>query len=123
MSTEREISKIIKSNLNVPSELGAIDYKKPAVQTSYYQGDLVKAFIKIHDLTTEQNDLQTELKQLNKQRDELEKTIGDLGDIEKKCMMLRIKGLTNCKIAHELNYSEKGIEKIFYRIRRRGQSL
>ena len=121
ISNKREISKLIKSNINIPQGLGAVDLTKPAVQTSFFQGDLIAAYIKIHDLETEQEELEAELQSLYKQRDELEKTINDLGDIEKKCMMFRIKGYKNWMIAKDLNYSLKGIEKIFYRIKKKSQ--
>lgn len=122
ISNKREISKLIKMNINIPQGLGAVDLTKPAVQTSFFQGDLIAAYIKIHDLETDQEELEAELQSLFKQRDELEKTINDLGDIEKKCMMLRIKGYKNWMIAKDLNYSLKGIEKIFQRIKKKSQN-
>lgn len=121
ISNKREISKLINMNINIPKGLGAVDLTKPAVQTSFFQGDLIAAYIKLHDLETNQEELESELQSLFKQRDELEKTINDLGDIEKKCMMLRIKGYKNWMIAKDLNYSLKGIEKIFYRIKKKSQ--
>lgn len=114
-----EINKLIKNNLNFPSSLGAIDYTKPAVQTSLFQGDLITAFIKIHDYETEMIDLEEELKLRNEQRNKLEKVINDLGDVKKKVIMLRIKGHTNQQIADILNYQDKrSVEKIFQRIRK-----
>lgn len=116
-TNKREIDKLIKSNLNIPSCLGAIDYTKPAVQTSLFQGDLVSAYIKIHDLEVEQQELEAEKQSLYDQRDELEKVINGLGDREEKAMMLRIKGFPNWKIAKEMNYSQRRVEQIFKEIR------
>lgn len=116
-SIERELNKTIKTFQ--PNDLGAIDYSKPAVQTSFSQESLAAVCIKLHDLNTELEDLKTELNSLYKQRDEIERVINDLGDIEKKVIMLRIKGFQNWKIAKQLNYSLPGIEKIFKRIRKK----
>lgn len=112
---ENEIRKLIFTYC--PGDVGAIDYTKPAVQTSISQESLSSVYIKLHDLETELMDLKKEKDFLYQQRDKLEKTINDLGDIEKKVMMLRIKGYPNWKIAKHLNYSERGIENIFKRIR------
>lgn len=118
-TNKREKRKLIEANLNIPLGLGAIDYTKPAVQTSLFQGDLVSAFIKIHDYETEQFELEAELESLYEQRDNLEDTINDLGDVKKKVIMLRIKGCTNQEIADILNYQDKrSVEKIFQRIRK-----
>lgn len=114
VSTERDIKRTI--NTYQPGDAGAIDYSKPAVQTSISQESLSEVWIRLHDLNVELQDLKEELKSLYKQRDELERTINDLGDIEKKTMMLRIKGFSNWKIAKEMNYSVRGIEEIFKRI-------
>lgn len=116
-STKREKFKLINENMNIPRGLSAIDYTVPAVQTSLFQGDLASAYIKIHDLETELMSLEKEFEALLEQRNDLEKVINDLGDVEKKVMMLRIKGCTNRKIAERLHYSERGIENIFKRIK------
>lgn len=116
-STERDLNKTI--NTFQPRELGAIDYSKPVVQTSCSQESLTEVYIKIHDLNIELQNLKIELDSLNKQRDDLEQTINDLGDIEKKVLMLKIKGCKNWVIAKQLNYSVKGIEKIYQRICKR----
>jgi FtsZ-binding cell division protein ZapB len=113
-SCERDIKKTI--NTYQPSDLGAINYDKPCVQSSNSQESISLVLIKLHDLQEELQDLQDELQSLYKQRDDLERTINDLGDVEKKAMMLRIKGLSNWKIAKEMNYSVRGIEEIFKRI-------
>lgn len=116
-SCERDIKKAI--NTYQPSELGAIDFDKPCIQTSNCQESISSVLIRLHDLQNELQDLEIELESLYKQRDELEKVINGLGDVEKKAMMLRIKGLSNWKIAKELHYSVPGIEKIFKRIRKK----
>lgn len=113
-STKRAITKLIYANK--PCDIGAIDYTKPAVQTSHSQDDVISAYRKIHDLETEKQELESELQSLYEQRNELEKVINDLGDIEKKVMMLRIKGYSNQKIADILHYSKGGVNHIFERI-------
>lgn len=110
-STKRAKLKLIYAN--EPCDVGAIDYAKPKVQTSCSQDDLLIAYRKIHDLEIELEELETELQALYDQRNELEKVINDLGDNEKKCMMLRIKGYPNWKIAKEMNYSVRHIQRIF----------
>lgn len=122
-STKREKNKLIRENINIPRGLSAIDYSIPAVQTSLFQGDLASAYIKIHDFETELMDLEEELKQLYGQRDELERVINDLGDVEKKAMMLRIKGYTNRKISEKMHYSERQIERIFKNIREKQKDV
>lgn len=114
-STERDIKNTI--NTYQPKELGAIDYNKPTVQTSCSQESLSVVYTRLHDLETELQNLKNELQSLYQQRDELEKVINGLGDVEKKVMMLRIKGYPNWKIAKEMNYSQRWIEKIFKKIR------
>lgn len=118
-STERDIKKTIDTYQ--PSDLSAIDYSKPVVQTSCSQESLSVVYTRLHDLETELQNLKNELQSLYKQRDELEKTINDLGDVEKKAMMLRIKGLSNWKIAKQLNYSQRHIERIFKKIKDVGE--
>jgi len=113
-STERDIKKTI--NTYQPSGAGAVDFTKPFVQTSNYHESVEEVWIKLHDLNTELQNLKEELKSLHEQRDALENTISDFGDIEKKAVMLRIKGLSNLKIAEELHYSVRGIEQVFKRI-------
>lgn len=114
-STERDINKTI--NTYSPRGTGAIDYSKPTVQTSCSQDKMTSVLISLHDLQTELHDLKNELQSLYEQRDKLEQTINDLGDIEKKVMMLRVKGYPNWKIAKELHYSIRGVEEIFKRIK------
>lgn len=123
ISNKREINKLIRVNINIPCGLGAVDLTKPAVQTSFFQGDLVAAYIKIHDLEIEQQELEKELQSLYEQRDELEKTINGLGDVEKKAMMLRIKGYPNWKIAKEMNYSVRHIQRIFSNISKKQKDV
>ncbi len=122
-STKREKNKLIRENINFPRGLGAIDYSMPAVQTSFFQGDLATAYIKIHDLEVELMNLEEELEALLEQRNELEKIINDLGDVEKKAMMLRIKGYTNIKISEKMHYSERQIERIFKNIREKQKDV
>lgn len=114
-SVDREKSKLIYTYS--PKAIGAIDYSKPAVQTSNVPISITDAYIQIHELEAEKHQLEGELISVEDQRDELEKIIDSLGDIEKRCIMLRIKGYTNYRIAQKLNYSVRGIEEIFKRIR------
>lgn len=114
-SVDREKSKLIYAYS--PKAIGAIDYSKPAVQTSNVPISITDAYTQIHELEAEKKQLEGELISAEDQRNELEKIIDSLGDIEKKCIMLRIKGYTNYRIAQKLNYSVRGIEEIFKRIR------
>lgn len=120
-STRRSISKLIYANK--PCDIGAIDYTKPAVQTSHSQDDVIAAYRKIHDLEVEKQELESELQSLYEQRDELERVINDLGDKEKKAMMLRIKGYPNWKIAKEMNYSKRQVERIFQNLREKNKHV
>nr|WP_312578236.1 hypothetical protein [Sedimentibacter sp.] len=120
-SVERDINKLLNSYK--PNELNAIDYEKPAVQTSNMQISVFDAYREIHDLMTEKDNLKLELESLYKQRDELEKTINDLGDKEKKALMLRIKGYSNWKIAKEMHYSQRHVERIFKEIREKDKHV
>ncbi len=114
-SVDREKSKLIYAYS--PKSIGAIDYSKPAVQTSNVPISITDAYTQIHELEAEKKQLEGELISAEDQRNELEKIIDSLGDIEKKCIMLRIKGYTNYRIAQKLNYSVRGIEEIFKRTR------
>lgn len=114
-SVDREKTKLIFAYS--PKAIGAIDYSKPAVQTSNVPISITDAYIQIHELEAEKQPLESELKSLYVQRDELEKVINGLGDIEKRCIMLRIKGYPNWKIAEEMSYSKRHIERIFQNIR------
>jgi len=116
-SINREKSKLIYTYS--PKDIGAIDYSKPAVQVSNVPISITDAYIQIQGLEIGIQPLESELKSLHEQRDELEKVINDLGDIEKRTLMLRIKGYSNYRIAKELNYSVRGIEEIFKRIRKK----
>lgn len=109
-TTKREMNKLI--NVYRPREVGAIDYAAPAVQTSCSQEDIASVYRKIHDYGTEQQQLEAELQSLYEQRDELEKTINDLGDIKKQIVMLKIKGLSSYKIAGKFHYSVRRIQQI-----------
>lgn len=119
--TEWDIKKTI--NTYQPGDAGAIDFSKPAVQTSISQESLTEVWTRLHDLNEELQNLKDELQFLYKQRDELERTINDLGDIEKKVLMLRIKGLQNWKIAKQLSYSQRQIERIFKNIREKQKDV
>lgn len=114
ISTDRDIKKTI--NTYQPGDVGAIDYSKPVVQTSISQESLTTVWTRLHDLNIELQNLKDELESLYKQRDDLEKVINDLGDTEKKFMMLRIKGYSNQRIADVLHYSKGGVNHVFERI-------
>lgn len=120
-TTKRDITKLI--NTYRPNDIGAIDYSKPAVQISMYQEDINSVFKKIHDLETDQQELEIELQSLYDQRNKLERAINDLGDKEKKAMMLRIKGYPNWKIAKQMSYSQRQVERIFKNIREKQKDV
>lgn len=114
-SINREKSKLIYTYS--PKDIGAVDYSKPAVQVSNVPISITDAYIQIQDIETGIQPLESELKSLYKQRDELERVIDDLGDKEKKALMLRIKGYPNWRIAKEMSYSQRHVERIFKNIR------
>lgn len=114
-SINRDINKLI--NAYRPGDIKGIDYSKDKVQSNNMPLDIFSNYTKMQELFKERDNTELELKSLYTQRDELEKCINDLGDIEKKAMMLRVKGYSNWRIADTLHYSIKGIEKIFKRIR------
>lgn len=111
----REIKRLIYADK--PGDIKGIDYAKDKIQTSNMQMDIFGNYAKLQELFKERDRTELELESLYTQRNELEKVINDLGDIEKRVMMLRIKGYSNWRIAETLHYSIKGIEKIFRRIK------
>lgn len=109
-SINREINKLI--NAYKPSEVKGIDYSKDRVQNNNMQIDVFDNYAKMQDLLRDRDNVEKEIDDLYKQRGELEKCINDLGDINKKVLMLKIKGFTNWKIADILHYSVRRIEQI-----------
>lgn len=106
----REINKLINSYK--PGEIKGIDYSKDKVQSNFMQIDIFDNYAKMQELFKERDSTELELKSLYAQRDELEKCINDLGDINKKVLMLKIKGYTNWQVANVLHYSPRHIERI-----------
>lgn len=109
-SINRDIKKLI--NAYRPGDVKSIDYSKDRVKTSNYQIDIFDNYTKMQDLFKERDNTELELKSLYTQRNELEKVINDLGDINKKVIMLKVKGYTNWKVADILHYSVRHIERI-----------
>jgi len=101
-----------------PSEIKAIDYSKDKVQSSNCQQPILVTANNIIELNNSIKILQQELQALYSQKNELEKTINNLGDINKQVMMLKIKGCTTGKIACTLNYSSRHIERLLSQIKK-----
>ena len=110
----------LDKNVNIykPSDLKGIDYSQERVQSSNNQPNIMEIAVKICSYKLSIDDLHKELDSLYKQRAELEKTINELGDLKKQILMLQIKGYQQWKIARELHYSQRWIEKICSEIRK-----
>ena len=116
-SINREINKLIYADK--PGDIKGIDYAKDKIQTSNTQMDIFGNYAKLQELFKERDSIELELKSLYTQRDELEKVINDLGDINKKVLMLKIKGHTNWQVAGMLHYSVRRIEQIIAESKRK----
>ncbi len=112
---KREIQKLMM--VWRPQGLTAINYENPFIQESRSQMEAYEAYLKLCKYERETSDLKKELNLLYNQRNELEKIIDAFRDVEKKALMLRIKGYSNSKIAKEMSYSQRHIERIFKNIR------
>lgn len=124
--TTSELRRInIKINNNVyeycPQGLKGIDYTAPRVQESNVKKELFENYRELQELFLQEKKLNTFLNKLKEQRLELEKCINCVGGIEKKALMLRIKGYTNREIADKLHYSLRGVEDIFKRVKKRNK--
>lgn len=110
----------LDKNVNIykPSDLKGIDYSQERVQSSNNQPNIMEIAVKICSYKLSIDDLHKELDSLYKQRAKLEKTINELGDLKKQILMLQIKGYQQWKIARELHYSQRWIEKICSEIRK-----
>ncbi|WP_273327896.1 hypothetical protein [Vallitalea guaymasensis] len=104
----------LQKNMNIykPTDVKAITYDQERVQTSMQQHSIFIIANNILILTNFIKELELEIKKLNEQKVELEKTINELGDIKKKVTMYMIKGYPQWKIARELHYSKRHIERI-----------
>jgi DNA-binding NtrC family response regulator len=107
ISAKRDLRK--NMNLYKPADSRAITYDKEKVQTSMQQQDFIVTAKNICILTNFINELQEELEELYKQREELEKTINSLGDIEKQFIMYKTKDpkMPMWKIANKLHIDRK----------------
>ena len=109
-SINRDINKLI--NAYRPGGIKGIDYSADKVQSNNMQIDIFSNYARMQELLRDRDSTELELKSLYAQRDELEKCINDLGDINKKVLMLKIKGYTNWQVADKLHYSVRQIERI-----------
>ena len=109
-SLEREINKLTDSFK--PDGVKAVNYESTKVISSHIVEDAVVVAKNIVNAQIWLRFYNNELNELYKQRDDLEATINSLGLINKKIIMLRIKGWPAWKIAKETNYSKRRIEQI-----------
>lgn len=116
----RALGKLIWGN--APGDLKGISYGIK-VQNNANILDLAEALYQRDKHISDRDSAEKEYAELLEQLEELEKAINNLGDIEKKAMMLRIKGYSNKQIADTLHYTIKGVEKIFQRIREKQKSV
>ncbi len=105
-TTKRKIKRL--SYRCCPDDAKGIDYSTEKVQISIDIPDIEELML----LAKEMMLLELDLMELYQQRDELEETINDLGDLKKQVIMLQIKGYTQLQIAKELNYSKRHIERL-----------
>jgi seryl-tRNA synthetase len=115
-TVKRELCK--NKNAFSPKDAQGIDYSKERVQSSMHQESMIVVVHRIYELIEEQERLERELEELKVQQKELEKTINSLGDIKKQVLMLQIKGYPQYRIARELNYSKRHIERICSEIKK-----
>lgn len=109
-SVERDLTKM--SMTFRPLELKGMDYSMERVQRSSNQTNMFEMAEGIVNAQFEIQLISAELESWYKQRAELERVINELGDIKKRVVMLQIKGYPQWKIAKELNYSKRQIERI-----------
>jgi DNA-binding NtrC family response regulator len=94
-----------------PNEAKGIDYSVERVQTSAKEQDIMCTANNICVLTNLIKELEEELKELYKQRQELEDTINSLGDIEKQYIMYKTKDprMPVWKIAQKLHIGKASL--------------
>lgn len=115
-TAKRKLDKNI--NIYKPSELKGIAYDQVKTQTTMRQQSIFITGNNILNLQEFIKESKKELKELEEQRKELENTINELGDVKKQVMFLLIKGYTQQRIADELHYSKRWIEKICVKIKK-----
>ncbi len=106
---------------NFPKDLTGVGYSDIKVQNNVNILDLAESLYQRDKYIANRDMAEAEYEELETQLEELEKAINNLGDIEKKAMMLRIKGYSNRQIADELHYSLRGVEEIFKRARKKAK--
>ncbi len=106
----RAIVKLI--NNNAPKDITGTCYSDIKIQNNVNILDLAEALYQRDKFLSDRNEAEKEYEDLSRQLEELEETINSLGDINKKVLMLRIKGYTNWQIADKLHYSVRRIEQI-----------
>lgn len=114
-TTNREINKLLDTYK--PSSLKAINYEDVSVQTSRVEASLLLTTDRINKLKKRLKKLEEELRSVTDQRDKIEKTINEYGNLRKKVIMLRIKGHTIEEVASELNYSTRHIDRLICEIK------
>lgn len=105
----RELTKL--SMAYRPSEVSGIDYGE-RVQSSLYQTPVIETAEAIIRTQQQIQLLNAELESWQKQRDELEKSINEIGEPNNKIIMLKIKGMKHWQIAREVHFSKSWVDKV-----------
>lgn len=113
---EYEIAKL--EHEYCPEGVKGIDYTTPRVQTSYNPRSVVDVASDITYKKRELSWLQGEREKLVEQQVNCDQTIKELGDVKTEIVMMKIKGMTNAKIAEAMCYSQRQIERITASMRR-----
>lgn len=116
MNCERRLKQLV--NNSGPSGIKGIDYTRPVVQTSGYFPSILEMAEEMGRLTYELEEIEKNLIDLNDQKAFIEETIRSLGDPKMQIVMLAIKGYPQWKIAEELNYSQRHIERLVREIKK-----
>ena len=114
---ERRYEKLV--NIYKPAGVKAINYCKEPVKGSLIKHDITEVARAIIELRLDIQCLHNELKQLYKQRKELEKVVEDLKDTEKQIIMHRMRDpkIPNWKLAKLVYVSERTVNNILKKIR------
>ena len=95
-----------------PSDISAIDYSQPSIQTSGQLG-FEEALIRLQKIDSHILLHQETIKKLEKAKKQMEERIEKLEGLDKKVVYMRdVEGKTLYQIANELGYSEIYIKKI-----------
>ena len=104
---------------NAPKDITGVGYNDIKVQNNVNILDLAEALYQRDKHISDKNNAENEYAELLEQQQELEKVINDLGDINKKVVMLKIKGYSTCEIADRLHYSPRRIQQIIAESKRK----